>query len=268
MRRDVYIRACDNLGLQIEDLDEEGHLSKIIKGTQSFTTAFSTWPPLNTYSAYVIAKDKIFTKIILEKYGIVTPRGEYVFVSGKGDWKPKHHKIRDVQAVAERLGYPLFVKPHDRSRGSAARIAHSQSELDEALQDVVAWSHAALLEEVQKGREGRLMCIDGEPVFLYYRKPNPITHIGNLAAGGSITDIVTTNIPNHISDVGRKVFRAFEGGLRLYAVDFFEGDDGNIVVLEVNARPHISGIYEYGSPEMASAVMEHALQAYFKNAAL
>ena len=259
----LYQQACASLGYSIERIGEDGGLLKVSNERTFFVVAFNDWPPLNTASARAIAKDKVLTKTLLTGAAIATPIGEHVFVSGKNDWEPTQHLPELAYTFAEKNGYPVFVKPHNASRGRGARLCNSEEDLTSALQDIAAISHVAVVEEVLRGREGRLMCIDGEVLFMYHKKVDANTGIANLAAGGELVNLTTTDIPHAHTQLAQKVFEAFGKDLRLYAVDFFETDDG-IVVVEVNAHPFLSSIYAYGHQDVACSVLMRAIQAYFQ----
>ena len=266
LKQELYQELCADKGFTFEILDADEYLIRISDGDRFFVTTFYGWPPLNKENTHRIAKDKVFTKHLLEDAGIPTPRGSHFFVNTKLGWEPTHNKREDAYAYAEVLGYPVFVKPHNLSRGIGAQVCENQAALTHALDAISEHTHVAIVEEVVTGREGRLFCIDGVVSFMYYKEADPDTQIANLAAGGVLVDFKTDDIPTALVDIGSRVYTAFGGDLRVYALDFFERPDGSYIVLEVNGQPFLSSITKAGYRDTARAVLEECLDRYFENA--
>ena len=100
---------------------------------------------------------------------------------------------------AERLGYPMVVKPHNLSRGQGVGVCRSREQLTKALEEIQKLSHVAMVEEVIVGKEGRLFCIGDEIQFMYYKESDADTQVGNLAAGGTLVEFEDKKIPEKLS---------------------------------------------------------------------
>lgn len=263
--RGAYKEVCKKLGLTYEEIDSDGYLLRISdpRRSSSVLIPFSDWVPLNSVGAARIARDKVLTKELLRSRSIAIPRGDHFFLKEKGDWKPESKLEGDAIRFANDFGYPLFVKPHDLSRGEGAQKVNSEVELVHALGCVREISHVAIVEECLSGKEGRIMCIDGEVQFMYHKEADPKTQIANLSAGGKLVDFQIDRVPSELSDLGEAVYDAFEHDLRFFAVDFFETSDG-IVVLEVNHNPAMTRAWDSGHDEVVRGVFAHALEMYFR----
>lgn len=265
LRLKLYQEVCNRIGAVCTVLDDDSELLKVSLREEFFIVPFSGLPPLNSASANTLAKDKVFTKRILNEAGIKAPAGEHFFVSGKHEWVPTEKTIQDAHAYAHSQSFPVFVKPHNQSRGRASLQCHSEEELKAQLKEVAEVSHVAIIEEYIAGREGRIFCIDGAVEFLYYKMPNNEGK-GNISAGATIVDYRDANIPTELEVLGRKVFQAFGGDLRVYAIDFVVPDAEALdaaVVLEVNGVPSVIGVHESGSHKTVQGLWEKLVRLYF-----
>ncbi len=128
---------------------------------------------INNAAASTLVTDKSHTYGLLAKAGIATPRSQLVFVKEQyADMRPAGREIEDGVSFAEAIGYPVFVKPNQGSRGVLARSVNNETTLRSHLQKTAQSFHSAVIQEVLEGEEGRLFYIDGEPVFSY-RKTQP-----------------------------------------------------------------------------------------------
>lgn len=128
--------------------------------------------PLNDASAASVVRDKVFAYQVLARTGIEVPRFEYFFlhdayraVRGEG------RERRDISAAAVDIGFPLFVKPLDGSRGNLAEVVRSLDELEMHTERIAAVHHGLMLQPVLTGPEYRLFMIDTDALFLYRRSP-------------------------------------------------------------------------------------------------
>ncbi|QSH39397.1 ATP-grasp domain-containing protein [Candidatus Kaiserbacteria bacterium] len=264
IRKWLYEKACTDIGLTLKVLDGEQSLVRVSKRKDFFVTPFYDWPPLNTSVACDIAKDKVLTKELLSKSGIKTPEGRHFFVANKNDWVPDHNLKEDAYLYAEGLGYPIVVKPHNLSRGQGVEVCYSREQLTKALEEIQKLSHVAMVEEVIVGREGRLFCIGDEIQFMYYKESDADTQVGNLAVGGKLVGFEDKKIPEKLSNLAKVVFDSFGHDLRLFAIDFFEQESGDCILIEVNGKPFLSSICKYGYQDTALRVLVKSLEKYFK----
>lgn len=84
-----------------------------------------------------IAQDKIFTKDILKKYHIQTPR--YVTIN-KG--------LVDYKQISEKLRYPLIIKPARLGSSIGIEKALNEEELIEKIDKVFLYSNRLIIEEL------------------------------------------------------------------------------------------------------------------------
>jgi len=167
------------------------------------------------------------------------PTSPYVFADS----------LAEMTAAAEKLGYPVFVKPLMSSSGKG------QSKVDDASQLQAAWAYAASGSRVDKGRVAVEGAIDFgyEITLLTVRARNASgeieTHfcapIGHLQVDG---DYVESWQPQAMSDGALQRARDIAtavtgnlGGCGVFGVELFVKGDA-VWFSEVSPRPHDTGM--------------------------
>jgi cyanophycin synthetase len=113
--------------------------------------------------AVEIAQDKQLTNSLLERAGLPVPRQEQA------------HTADEAVEIAERIGYPVVVKPMDLSHGRGVAL---NLETPDAVRDAWAKSYElssyVVVETFQKGRDHRVLVVGGEVVAVSERVPGHV----------------------------------------------------------------------------------------------
>lgn len=169
--------------------------------------------------------------------------------------------LEEARAVAERIGYPLVVKPVMSSSGKG------QSKVDgpEALE--AAWDHAVA---GMRGDRARVICeqfiaFDYEITLLTVRHADGISFcppIGHRQERGDYREswqpaAMSPAALAHAQDMAAKVVTALQGGGRgwgLYGVEFFVAKDKEgteaVIFSELSPRPHDTGMVTLASQDL------------------
>jgi D-alanine-D-alanine ligase len=162
----------------------------------------------------------------------------------------------DAGRLAERIGYPVFVKPNRAGSSVGASRVDAPAGLEAALDLAFESDTTALIQPVMDAAEVDLGVLEhpdggiavGEPLrirtsaesafFDYHAKYTP---------GG-----VVFEVPAVLPDATRQKLDAFAldafralGCAGLARVDFFVGDDGAIAINEVNTFPGMTALSQY-----------------------
>ncbi len=176
----LILEAAEALGMRGEVLDPEfGYLFEITGPgrTQRFVGGRS---PLNDAVAARLAEDKHYSALLLARAGLRVPETVRC-ISPRG---PSLTAYRDVAgpspglALAERLGYPLVVKPNRLSHGRGVRLVTDEAALRDALDAAWDLDAIALVQERAEGRDVRLDFVDGQLIAGYERRPLEVTGDG------------------------------------------------------------------------------------------
>ncbi|MGA2488828.1 MAG: hypothetical protein ABSF99_01380 [Anaerolineales bacterium] len=206
--------------------------------------------------AVAIGLDKEKTKKLLNEYQIPTPR---YFIANRGDYDSKY--------LAERIGYPLIVKP-TREGGhigiSDDSIVYDEASLDEAVNRIFDnHNQPALVEEFITGkgmREFSVGIIDGEtklftPVEIDYESMDvKIAILTYEAAEKDLERIKLVRdemIRNEIINLAERTFVA--AGARDYSRVDIRMNFTGCYVLEINIMPGL-GCHSF-LPEGAKAIL-------------
>ena len=184
------------------------------------------------------AEDRELFDAILEQCGIPRPSGGTVFTA------------KEAKEVANRLGYPVLVRPSYVLGGQGMQIATCDEEVEEFMEIInrIAQDHPILVDKYLQGTEVEVDAIcDGDDILI----PGVMEHIerAGVHSGDSIsvypTYTLSQDIIDTIADYTEKLARALhvKGMINIQ----FIVCDGQVYVIEVNPRssrtvPYISKV--------------------------
>ncbi|NME82291.1 carbamoyl-phosphate synthase large subunit [Clostridium sp. SM-530-WT-3G] len=209
-------------------------------------------PTLGTTAEQIdMAEDREKFDELLEKLGIARPKG-------KGIWS-----LEEGIEEANRLGYPVLVRPSYVIGGQGMEITHDEEELAFYLENAFAKDkkNPILIDKYLMGREIEVDAIsDGEDVLI----PGIMEHLerAGVHSGDSVTmypsQNISKNIKEKILEFTKKL--ALEIGIKgMINIQFIEFE-GNLYVIEVNPRasrtvPYISKVSGVPIVDLATQVM-------------
>lgn len=168
-------RYCAANGLSLTAADAHGHAG-VVESPDGRRWPFKgTRFALNSQGAAEIAGDKAYTSVLLEREGLSVPRWQFLTAEEIGSGK---HVPGTVLDLAQRAGFPLFVKPNDGREGNDVMRAGDHETLQDTL-GFLARRHAQILaQEEVRGRELRVVLLDGEVLCAIERHPPKVTGDG------------------------------------------------------------------------------------------
>jgi len=189
----ILKEACQKYGYIWQLVDKySNNLVEISDGKKSFFASNSKTGayPLNSAFSAGLANDKAWSYKLLKQRGYKIPKGDYFFLREqyrelRGDGK----EIGDGYQYAEKLGYPVFVKPNNSSLGLFAEAIENRKELKKHLKDIVENSWIALIQEKINLPEYRIFVLDGKIQFAYQKVPAKIIGDGKKTIAVLIEDI-------------------------------------------------------------------------------
>jgi cyanophycin synthetase len=131
--------------------------------------------------AVEIASDKRLTRQILEQLGLPVTRQSIVY------------DAEEAAEEAERIGYPVVVKPLDGHHGNAVAInLKTPEEVREAFGSAHEHSSRVLVEACQTGKDYRILVVDGRVVAVAQRIPGHVVGDGRHTVA-ELVDIVNSD---------------------------------------------------------------------------
>ncbi len=206
------------------------------------------------------AEDRKEFEAMLRKLEIPQPQGDTAF------------EVEEAVEIAEKIGYPVLVRPSYVLGGRAMEIVHNSEDLKVYMKTAVKEiSHDApiLVDKYVVGKECEIDAIcDGEKVFI----PGIMEHIemAGVHSGDSISvypaPTISQKVKDQIVDYTIKIGRGFEFK-GLFNIQFIVDKDERVYVLEVNPRssrtvPLLSKITKVHMSEIATrCIMGESLES-------
>lgn len=198
-------------------------------------------------AASAVSMDKVFTKLVLNNFGI--PQAKCAVLTKSRIEDEPELCCDEAEAVS---GYPLFVKPANAGSSIGVSKADDRAALLSALQLAASFDDKVLVEECIVGREVECAVLGNE---------KPLAAIpGEINSGADfydydakyITDTSSDYIPARISEDALEAVRAYAvkiyeilGCKGLSRVDFFVTADEDIIFNEINTLPGFTSISMY-----------------------
>ena len=192
--------------------------------------------------------NKLVTSMLLAKAGVPTPK-TYVALDAES-----------VFETAEKLGYPVVVKPFTGSWGRMVDIAKEPQTLGtiveyrESMQSPV--EHMYYLQEYIKRppRDIRLIVAGDEVIAAVYRNAPKGEWRTNVARGGTTTGF---KLNKEIEDITLKAAKAVGGGI--LGVDAMESKDHGYTIHEVNNTVEFKGAQGATEHRIAKKMIDYVI---------
>ncbi len=198
------------------------------------------------------AENRDLFEKVMEGLGIPQPMGQAV------------NNVEDGLKVAQRIGYPVLVRPSFVLGGRAMQIVGNDESLRRYLKTAVALSEdqPVLVDKYVVGKELEVDAIcDGEDVFI----PGIMEHVERTGvhSGDSISVYPTFSVgqkaKQDILDYTVQLGKAI-GIIGLYNIQFIVDKQENVYVIEVNPRssrtvPFLSKVTGFSMADIATRVM-------------
>ncbi|MCI1269194.1 MAG: D-alanine--D-alanine ligase [Ruminococcus sp.] len=190
--------------------------------------------------------DKAHTHMILDYNGIKTAKWKMITQGNIS------HLEKEYESIAQKLKFPLFVKPANCGSSIGINKANNLEELDAAVKTAFSHDSKVIIEEFIKGRELEVAVFGYDSPFASY--------VGEIQACNEFYDYDAKyvlgdsrlSIPaeleadkmNEIRNTALKAYKAL-GCRGLSRVDFFLTDDGTVYINEINTMPGFTPISMY-----------------------
>ena len=197
------------------------------------------------------AEDRELFDEILEECGIPRPSGGTVYTA------------EEAKAVANRLGYPVLVRPSYVLGGQGMQIAISDTEVEEFMEIInrIAQDHPILVDKYLQGKELEVDAVcDGTDILI----PGIMEHIerAGVHSGDSISvypaPTISEGVKATIAEYTRKLAKSLHV-IGLINIQFIVVDE-DVYVIEVNPRssrtvPYISKVTGIPIVDLATEVI-------------
>ncbi len=197
---------------------------------------------LNRSSAISQSRDKLFSLQLLLQGGLNIP------VTGFAN------SPHDTEDLIEMVGgAPLIVKLLEGTQGRGVVLAETRKASDSVINAFKSLRANLLVQEFikeAKGRDLRLLVIDGKVVAAMQREAAPGEFRANIHRGGSAAAVKPTKEERRMAIKAARVL-----GLKVAGVDIIRSERGPLL-LEVNSSPGLEGIETATGKDIADLMIE------------
>ncbi len=133
---------------------------------------------LNGVASSDIAKDKDYAKFFIKYNGYPVAPGETFFKDSWAKAIRSDRTLSQAKKYAQKLGYPVIIKPNSLSQGVGVSIAWNEKELEYGLRGIFKNDKIALLEKYLPGLDYRVVVLDHKIISAYERIPLSVSGDG------------------------------------------------------------------------------------------
>lgn len=126
---------------------------------------------VNRLGSVEIARDKGYADYFLRTFGYKTPEGQTFFSEKLCRNLLIKRNIDDGFVYAQRLGFPVILKPNNRSQGMLVTKVYNRREYYRAARKILRKSSVLLVQRFYEGRDYRVVVLDNEIISAYERIP-------------------------------------------------------------------------------------------------
>ncbi|MEA5550131.1 cyanophycin synthetase [Anabaena cylindrica UHCC 0172] len=156
---------------------------------------------INGFGSASLAKDKAFSNFFLRQFGYNVPEGQTFFNEQICNKLSNPRNIDDGFNYAQKLGFPLIVKPLNLSQGILVTKIDNQVEYYEVAEKILAKNSGLIVERFCSGNDYRVVVLDHEIMAAYQRIPLSITGDGK----SNILELIHHKQEKFVKDGRRKI---------------------------------------------------------------
>jgi D-alanine-D-alanine ligase len=191
--------------------------------------------------ACVRATDKVLAKHLMNEAEIPTPD---FFAFNETAFR-ELGAAQALQAIEERLEFPIVVKPSSQGSALGIRFARSPADVPAALVSAFSYDSKVLLERHVDGRDLAVSILDGEPLPVVEAVPEgePFYDFEARYEIGRTRFTCPADLPAGMTEEAQELALAtyrLLGCSAFARVDLMLGADGALTVLEVNPIPGLT----------------------------
>ena len=126
---------------------------------------------LNYVGSSEIARDKDYANLFMKRMGYPTVPGSKTFFSdhwSKAIGSPRRN-IDAAYRHADKLGFPVIVKPNSGSQGAGVALVHNKKEFYKAVRSIFKHDRVMLVQKPVHGRDYRIVVLDNKIISAYER---------------------------------------------------------------------------------------------------
>lgn len=133
---------------------------------------------INALGSVQIAKDKGYASYFLKLFGFKVPEWQTIFSKKINENIKIKRNETDGYEFSKKLGFPIILKPNDKSKGEGVFKVHNKGEYFKAAKKILAENKVMLIQEFCEGRDFRIVVLNSEVISAYERTALTVTGDG------------------------------------------------------------------------------------------
>ncbi|MDO8515093.1 MAG: cyanophycin synthetase [bacterium] len=176
----LIAEIAPELGLEVHIEPEYGYVGQIKTKDGRLFYFRNTSFDLNGQGSSDNAKDKGYAAYFMKRFGYSVPESEEFYSDRWAEIIKSNKTVNQACVFAQKLGYPVIVKPNSKSQGAGVEKVHTDEHLTIALNYVFdeIKDRVGIVQRFIEGDDYRIVTLDMEIVAAYRRTPLSVTGDG------------------------------------------------------------------------------------------
>lgn len=180
--------ACKTLDATLEVEPEYNYVGRITFKTGRIAYFRAHKFDINPHASCLTATDKTYTAYFLRQSGFRVPEGLSFFSDTLNNSLESKRTPADACAYADKVGWPVIVKPNDMSQGTLVTRVNDAVELRTVAAEIFKQTNVALVQPIYKGNDYRVVMLDGTVAAAYQRVPLQVQGDGRTSIAALLAD--------------------------------------------------------------------------------
>jgi D-alanine-D-alanine ligase-like ATP-grasp enzyme len=126
---------------------------------------------INTLGASEVARDKDYAQYFMNRMGYRVIEGDAFFSDRWCQAIRSRRNMRMAYRYAQKLGFPVVVKPNSKSQGLGFAKVYTKKEFEKAYRAIARIDDVILVQRFVSGKDYRIVVLDGKIISAYERTP-------------------------------------------------------------------------------------------------
>lgn len=126
---------------------------------------------INKLGSIEIAKDKGYASFFLKKFKFSVPKYACIFNEKINKNVRVKKGVNEGSAFAQKIGFPIIVKPNNASQGIGVTKVYSAVEYAKIAKELLKNHSVLILQEFCEGNDYRIVVLDNQVISAYQRLP-------------------------------------------------------------------------------------------------
>jgi len=177
----VFLSVAEKLGLKVLVEPTRGIYGAILfeNGNKYYLKDINF--NLNSTVSASLSKNKAATSYFLKEFGYNVPEFTMVYSGEKCTRIKSNDTISSGLEYAQKLGFPIILKPNNMSQGSYVFKANNEDEYHIFISEILSHCDTAQIQKFYAGNDYRIVVLDKKILSAYQRVPFYVIGDGNLS---------------------------------------------------------------------------------------